>query len=359
MTYQRGLRSTETVAIGLTVHESNMLSELDLALVSAMQIAPRATWPDLAQALGCSAATASRHWHQLEESGAAWVTAAMWSVRCLAFVDVHCTQEHSSSVAETLARDPHTMTVEVMASSSDLFVVVVTRDLHELSQYILERVQIIPGVRETTTRISTRLYRNSSDWRLDSLSREDISQLRGNSAAAQGFRPDNLGIIDETDRAILLELGLDGRASYAAIAEHAGISEVTARRRTARLLRTGVAGLRTEIAAPLAGWPVSAVLHIDAPTQHLQDAAHAIARQPRVRMCSTVASAPCLIAEVWLRSVEEIHEFEGRLVADVPSMRVVSRSIVLRTVLRHGRMIRSDGRAGQAIATDHWAPPLG
>lgn len=51
------------------------LSELDLALVNALQINPRAAWTDLAKALDVDAATVARRWERLRAAGHAWVTA--------------------------------------------------------------------------------------------------------------------------------------------------------------------------------------------------------------------------------------------------------------------------------------------
>ncbi|MFC7564574.1 AsnC family transcriptional regulator [Actinomadura namibiensis] len=50
------------------------MDELDLALVNALQLDPRAPWSRLSGPLGVDAATLSRRWSRLTESGAAWVT---------------------------------------------------------------------------------------------------------------------------------------------------------------------------------------------------------------------------------------------------------------------------------------------
>lgn len=48
------------------------LSELDLALVNALQISPRAPWTELAKALDIDAATVARRWERLRTAGHAW-----------------------------------------------------------------------------------------------------------------------------------------------------------------------------------------------------------------------------------------------------------------------------------------------
>src|ERR1044071_8497969 len=47
--------------------------ELDLALVAALQAAPRADWQRVGQVLGVAGSTAARRWGRLTESGLAWL----------------------------------------------------------------------------------------------------------------------------------------------------------------------------------------------------------------------------------------------------------------------------------------------
>ncbi len=51
------------------------LSEEDLALIHALQIAPRLSWADAAEILGVHATTLAARWERLRSGGAAWITA--------------------------------------------------------------------------------------------------------------------------------------------------------------------------------------------------------------------------------------------------------------------------------------------
>ncbi|MET7782244.1 AsnC family protein [Streptomyces mirabilis] len=51
-----------------------LVDETDLALVHALQIAPRAPWTAVGQALGIDPMTAARRWARLTGTGCAWVT---------------------------------------------------------------------------------------------------------------------------------------------------------------------------------------------------------------------------------------------------------------------------------------------
>ncbi|WP_186525916.1 Lrp/AsnC family transcriptional regulator [Leekyejoonella antrihumi] len=338
-----------------------MLSESDLALVTALQVAPRASWAAVAQATGLSAATAARHWQHLVETGAAWVTAspgqAVWASRCVAYVEVSCTPGDTLEVAQTLAQDPNALTVEVTAGGADLFLTVAATDLAAMSRYLLQRIDTIPGITRTNSRIATGLYRDGSDWRLDALPvRRSVPTTLGRGVDLQGgVSPARRTPID---RSLSLQLGLDGRATYADLAHRVGVSEVTARRRTAHLIRTGTLVLRTEVAAHRVGWPVSAILSIEVPVNLLSEAARTAARLRQMRLVATVAGSPSLISVAWLKQVAQIHDLEQRLVDTIPELRVTGRLTVLRTVKRMGRILDGHGHAVSAVPMDHWRDPL-
>jgi len=336
-------------------------TETDLALVEALQIAPRAPWSAVGKATGMSPVSAARRWQRLVRSGTSWVTGApgvsVWNAQCVAYVDISCVPGQSGAVAETLARDRHALSVELIAGSADIFLTVAAADLLALSRYLLGRVDLIHGITQTRTRICTRLYRDGSRWRLGALSPQAASALPDTSPPAPGhagaFAPLQAG-----DRRILVQLGLDGRSSYAALGASAEVSEATARRRTARLLRSGAVLLRAEVAGQAAGWTVPVTLFIDAPTSRLAQTARGIVSWSQVRMCATLAGAPPIVASAWLHDVEAIHEFETALATSMPDLTVVDRRITLRTVKRMGRLLDEDGRAVGAVPMDVWTDPL-
>lgn len=342
--------------------ETDRLTEADLTLITALQISPRASWAQLARATATAPATVARHWRRLEESGVAWVTAtpgrALWSGRCVAFCEIRCAPGAVLQVAQTLADDPHALTVELTTGATDIFMTAAVEGLSALSRYLLQRVDLIPGVLETRTNISTRLYRDGSDWRLDALPARSVALSQHDHGTSRNIPraavPDSA-----VHRSLLVGLGIDGRASCAALAERAGINEITARRHLARLLQTGATVLRTEVAAGDAGWPVSVLLSFEVPTGALAEAARATARHRQVRMSATLAGSPSLMLAAWLRRVDELHDFERSIATDIPAAVVTNRLVVLRTVKRMGRLLDESGRAVGAVPMDHWRDPVG
>ena len=335
-----------------------MLSEDDLALVGALQVAPRAPWAAVAQAIDTSPITAKRRWNRLTERGAAWVTGtpgvSVWNAHCVAYVGIRCSPGQNMRVATALAGDAHALSIDHTAGAFDLFVTVAAADLGALYRYLVHRIDTLPGVTETHTRICTHLYRDGAHWRLGTLPRDSAARLA--SAAV----PPMAGPTPwrQEDSRILVQLGIDGRSSYGTLAKAAGTSETTVRRRLSSLLGTGAVQIRAEVAAHLAGWGVQVMLSVDAPSARLAEAAAAIARLRQVRLCATLAGTPALIVVVWLHNIESIHDFESTLVSVVPEITVTERLVALRTVKRMGRLLDEQGCAIGAVPMDVWADPV-
>jgi DNA-binding Lrp family transcriptional regulator len=275
----------------------------------------------------------------------------------VAYVEVNCAPRRRLGVAEVLAHDQHALSVELTTGAADLFVTVAAADLTALSRYLLDRLDRIPGVTGTRAGIATRLYRDGSGWRLGALPHEATTTLSTPAVVTpvNGLPP---GARSADNRALLVQLGLDGRSSYAELAMAGGVSEPTARRRVARLLRTGVVLLRTEVAGPLAGWPVLVILSVDVPTSRLTEAARAVSRLRQVRLCATLAGSRPLVVAAWLRDLEEIHRFEMSLARMLPGLTVAERLITVRPVKRMGRLLDGHGRAVGAVPMDVWRDPL-
>ncbi|WP_369134619.1 Lrp/AsnC family transcriptional regulator [Modestobacter sp. I12A-02662] len=336
------------------------LDEDDLALVEALQRDPRAPWTEVAEVVGTNAVTASRRWERLRAAGAAWVTGApgphSYHAQVLAYVEVTCLPSEKTRVAAELAGDAHALSVDITAGGRDLLMTVAAVDLPTLARYLLERLDRVPGVTGSRVRVATRLFAEGSLWRLGVL---PAATGNGDGTSAGAVLPAPRPVVlDGVDRELMARLGVDGRASYASLAQATGISQPTARRRVDRLISSGAVLLRTEVAAPLAGWPVTVVLSANAPAGRLDEAAARAGRMRQVRLSATLAGTPSLLVTAWLTSLDQVHRFEQDLVHQVPDAEVVDRLVVLRPVKRMGHLLDVSGRATGAVRMEVWNDPV-
>ncbi|MDQ1731523.1 MAG: hypothetical protein QOK10_1682 [Pseudonocardiales bacterium] len=341
------------------MQESFTLSDDDRLLIDALQIAPRASWSSIGEALGITPVTVARRWQRLTEAGAAWVTVApgmgYQQERVLAYVEITCPPAHRFAVAEALAQHHLAITVELTTGSADILVTVAAQDLDTLSHYLLDHLGVVPHVLSTRARVATRLYTEGGAWRLDELSREAGAAMERERLRQDDHSDSQPPKVNTANmKAMLTGLAVDGRASYADLAELAGISPTSARRQVSRLLRDRVVIPRTDLSAATSGWPVQVYLWANAPVDVLADSARALSRFRQARLCATVTAGPSLVLGVWLRTVEEVHRLELAIAAKLPRVEVVDRLIVLRTVKRMGRLLDNSGRAIGVIPINIW-----
>ncbi|GAA4996433.1 AsnC family transcriptional regulator [Yinghuangia aomiensis] len=331
------------------------LDETDLALVNALQAAPRASWTLIGQALGISAVTAARRWERLRSRGLAWVTAYggafVQEVNCAAFVEVDCHPSQVRAVTERLVRDPRITGIEHVSGGTDLFLTVMVSDLTALSQLSIEVIGAQEGVNATRSMIATHLFTEGSRWDLRSLAPHQRGMLRpGDDAPSTG-----IGTVAPEDRPLLIALGRDGRLGYGELAEATGMSESTVRRRVSRMLREGSVIPRCEIAHGISGFPVFVHYLADVPSAAMARIGASIAAVTEVRMCASIAARHALLITAWVRSVPDTRRLEAHLAERFPELAIQDRRLTLANPKRMGHLLDPEGRNTGFVPMDLWA----
>ncbi|NEB80137.1 Lrp/AsnC family transcriptional regulator, partial [Streptomyces sp. SID14478] len=202
------------------MRETVITSELDLALVNALQLRPRAPWTDLAPALGVTASTLARRWERLTEEGLAWVYAAPGREfsrnRCTAFVLLRCRPGTRVALAERLSGFEEAVTIELTGpGSADLLLDVLAPDLPALTRFLTTRLEQLPDLVSVDCLFATSLSVEGSRWRLRALAPTQMTAL---GTAGAGAREPSPGLApDGVDRALMDALVRDGRLGLAAL----------------------------------------------------------------------------------------------------------------------------------------------
>lgn len=328
------------------------VDEKDLALINALQVTPRASWAQLGRALELDPVTVARRWERLTGTGLAWVTCvvgpALHSEFCMAYVEIECAPGRLDHIAAALSPEPQVRYVHHITGPYGLLVVIALRTPAEVSAYLRRSIGPIPGVQAYRAEMRTAGYSEASRWRLRSLERSQQHALE--SADAQ---PVTAGAVrvDGVDRELYRLLHEDGRMPFTLLADRAGISEPTARRRVKHLLANRLLRLRCEVAQSITGWPDTAVLWASVPPQHLEPTARSLAALPDVRLCCALAGQRNLLLMVWLRSLGDLPRLEAVISERSPHLTVVDRAACLHTVKQMGRLLDGEGRS-----VGHMAP---
>lgn len=334
--------------------DSSTIDELDLNIVNALQISPRASWTQIGGVVGVDPATAARRWRRLEEAGAAWITCnpPYESSTAIAHIEIDCSHGRTAEVARRLAEDRSAVSVTINGGGRDLQLMVWTRSRNDLARYVIDRLAAVDGIRVVRTYPIVRTYREATSWRIGTLDAEQVRRLRPPRPATFGPIPRQLS---DSEWAVFNALNENPRIEVTELAERVGVSPSTARRRLDDLLGNQSI-LRTEIARELSGTPVYATFFGVCAAERMDATAEALMRLPEIRGISTHTGRHNFFITAWLRSLEHIQAFETELARTTPHLHIVDRTTALRTIKLLGRLVDEDGWSIGRVPTDIRSP---
>lgn len=329
---------------------SNTLSESDLALINAMQLAPRADFVSIGQTLGMAPATVARRWQRLQESRVAWTTVTVGRhhqdrpMTALALITID--QARSESTVAALLDEPEIATVSSLFGEWDLLVDIFVSDIDRLRAY-LPALRSIPGVMRVECRLFGSVFAEGGSWELGALDRDRHQRASMRMPPAQVS-------VDDLDRQIISALSQDGRASWTELAVRCGTSAPTARRRVEQLLRTGAIAIRCEVAERLVVPIVPVTFFAHAPVQDLTKIATAIANTPACRLVASMAGTHNLVATMWFPTVAQVELFERTLASRFPTLVIDERHLHDRSLKRAGHVLDAFARRTRTIPLVAW-----
>ncbi|HWC24540.1 MAG TPA: Lrp/AsnC family transcriptional regulator [Flexivirga sp.] len=320
--------------------DRDLVSEDDLALINALQIAPRARWTDLAEVLDTHPTSLAARWDRLRASGMAWVTGHLVGDpqdMSLCFLEVDCDIQRRASVSDELGRIPQVVTVEHSASDRTLLLTITTQSFQDLSEVVIERIAALPGVIDYRSAVCTRLHQGGYAWRLGVLNaahRAQVQQL-AHSAGASARLPDS-------HLALLPLLAANGRVTAAEMARTLHRTPATVQRQLSKVISSNVLSFRCEIAQRYSGFPVSCQWYVRVPADAHSKAAQALAAMPQVRLAASTTGEANFVIVMWLRSVAEVMDVEVALAQQIPEIELLRNTLILRATKRVGWLLNPD-----------------
>jgi len=327
------------------------LSEEDLQLINALQIAPRISWSDAASILGAHATTLAARWDRLKASGAAWSTAHLMGdpkQMCLALVEVDCEMKLRADVTAALAAIPEVVTVEEAASNRDLMLTVITPTLSHFSDKVMPQFREIPGLTKYQTSLCTRLHSGGYAWRLNVLDKSQktaLQALAGPEAAGPAQAGNQGAPLPQSHLDLIPFLARDGRAAAADIARALGRSPATVQRQLNRVLASRVLSFRCEIAQKYSGYPVTCQWFANVPPGQHETAAAELRSFRNIRLSASTTGRTNFVILMWLHSLADVMNAEQALQLRIPGIELVESVVVLNTAKRVGWMLNPDSTA--------------
>jgi DNA-binding Lrp family transcriptional regulator len=317
-------------------------SERDIELIHVLQIAPRISWAAAARALGTTAPTLAARWADLQAAGRAWIAVhpgGSYREHVTALVEVGCRGDERSSTVERLCVDPRVITVEESTQGYDLLLTVMTANLRDLSDFIIDGLDALPGVSSRRTFIATSVHRDGSSWRFDALTPAQVRAVERSSVTMSTSRSLPSDIWPLVDA-----LAHDGRQSASDLAAVTGRNPATVRRQLPRLLASGLVSIRCEVSQDDSHHAVSCTWRARVPASALEESVAAIRTLPNVRLCMSTTGETNLLVTAWATDLAHLVELERLFTLRAPSLVLRDSSVNLRTLKRVGWRLDHEGR---------------
>ncbi|MEJ6550540.1 MULTISPECIES: Lrp/AsnC family transcriptional regulator [unclassified Corynebacterium] len=319
------------------------LSTLDERIIHAVQVAPRAPWATLAPVVGADPVTLARRWAQLRREGVVYVTGYGGDAdSVIALIEIECRPHKTLEVADALVEERNAFTIDFTAGARDIMVTLQTQGTTGLADWTLDRVRRLDGIRKVRTHLVSQIVTDAREWRLRALSKDEVAEIGRRVRPSTATMP---RLTPEERRGVLDTLAVDGRASTAEIAAAAGISARKAREAVAALTSSDRYNVRVDVARARTPWPVSVWYFLQVSADKLAKVGPLLSRIDEVRLVVTATGEYNVIMAAWLRSLMDVNHLEAVLEERLPGVRIVDRSVVLRSLKHLGHVLDDNGDA--------------
>ncbi|MEO9138495.1 MAG: Lrp/AsnC family transcriptional regulator, partial [Jatrophihabitans sp.] len=280
---------------------------LEGKIIRCLQLAPRVPFATVAQALDVSEQTVARRYRRLVREGALRVTAVVdpaalgqrtWILR------VQCRPNGALSLAQALAQREDISWVTLMSGGSEIVLILRARTSEARDDLLTQRLpRTEPVLGLTAVMVLHRFigggHHDNDDWAaLAGLL--DVDQERAILACAPPVPTGRggLGRLHPEDDAMLAVLVEDGRASYAALAQAAGVSESRAARRLTALVDEALIYYDVDVSSPALGYHAPATLWLTVTPSELDAAGRALAAEREVAFAAAISGPQNLTATI-------------------------------------------------------------
>ncbi|MBP2051416.1 DNA-binding Lrp family transcriptional regulator [Streptomyces griseochromogenes] len=290
--------------------ESDTFDQLDLQLLSALEINGRASFSRIGQVLGVSDQTIARRFRRLSAEGGLRVVALrdaealgqdQWMLR------VRCAPDAASVIADALAKRPDTNWIGLAAGGTEVVCLTRPRSPGDHDDLLLGKLPRTPSVVEIRAQqLLHRFYGGPTGWlrKFRALEDDQIAALCPEPQAPAGPAR-----IDPEDEPLLAVLHRDGRATYPELQRATGRSESAVKRRLAALLASGAVYIDVEYNSEILGYARAAALWITTAPAALHSVGEALAAHDEIAFASATAGPSHIVVTAVVRDTASLYAY--------------------------------------------------
>ena len=302
------------------------LSELDVALVGALQRDARQPFTSIARQIGTSEAHVRRRVKALVDADAIAITAVadprVFGLESLAWLGLAVEPRRVEAVAESLVQMPRVDYAVITAGELNVMAEVACATKDELYDLILS-VRSLPGVVRTETFVYLRLLRQNFEWdRRPAAARSDVRAVQPMA-------------LEPLDVALIQALQRNGRASFRDLGRQLGVSERAVSARYVELAELGVVRVTAVVNPVSLGWNAMAWLGIRiAGSAQFEHVSARLGELPEVSYLVVASGRYDLMAEVVCRTSDDLLATLGNRIGTIEGVASVDLFYYLRLLYR-------------------------
>jgi DNA-binding Lrp family transcriptional regulator len=325
------------------------LDELDQHIVMALQLNGRASWKQIAKALGATESTVTRRGQQLLTGRAVAVTGVLDHLRCGLGISIYmrfrARPGRALELARAVAALPTARFVTLTIGSFDVTAEVVVSS-HRDVMSVVGRLERIEDVVEAQSMFVIRKFSAFEEWQPGGFDEAATTVLRSGGAVTDYAHRDWVEPEQLTPQEFEIAgvLASDGRATYATVAARTGISESTAARRIESLVARGCLRFRTVFESPVIGYDVEFLLWLTVEPQRLDEVGEMVAKQPSTRYVSASTGRTNLIVQGVLPSHGDLYRYTTHAIGELPGVVSADLTLQVQTLKRAWVPIDDNGR---------------
>lgn len=325
------------------------LDEMDRSIVRALQLNGRASWKQIARAIGSPESTVTRRGQELLSSRAVAVTAVLDHLRCGLGVSIYirfrARPGRVMELAQAIASMSAPRFVTVTIGSFDVVAEIVVQSHRDILSTTrgLDRIE---DVLETESMVVMRKFSAFEEWHPGQFDDDATRLLRKGGVVTQYAHRDWITPerLTPQEFEIAKLLAADGRATYAAVAAAVGISESTAARRVESLVTRGCLRFRTLFEAPVIGLDVEFILWLAVDPSRIEAIGEAVSKHPATRYASATTGRFNLMLQGVLPTYGELYTFMTQIIGHLPGVLSADVTLLGQTLKRAWVSIDREGR---------------
>ena len=286
---------------------NSSLDQIDLMLISELQIDGRQTITDLSSKFGTGRATIRKKMDRLIGEKIIEVTAIAGHYgfkypRTVAMVGINARLNDVRAVAQSLASHGNVQMVSICAGRYDIIVWVAFRDRSSFSSFLIDELGKYPGVSSTESILNLKFHKESFAY--GGVGHNLCEQGKQSRETAR-VKP----TLDQRDLTIIKELQANGRQSISNLAHKLSITRPTVRKKLQRLLDMQIIAVVAFAPPDVFGYEVRAVLGLSVHANHVESVAEKVSSYTNVSVVIICTGRYDILAWAAFKSNQDLSTF--------------------------------------------------